>query len=80
MRFIPDCAGRVEIAHAHVVRVEQNGALILADGRAVILEGIRLAGRDRSRCALRRALAALRATGAGGTGDLDRNTAKGRPL
>ena len=41
-RFIPDCAGGVEIAHAHVVRVEKNGALVLADGRAVMLEGIRL--------------------------------------
>jgi hypothetical protein len=43
IRFIPDCAGNVEIARAHVVRVEQNGALVLADGRAVLLEGIRLA-------------------------------------
>jgi hypothetical protein len=25
-RFIPDCAGSVEIAHAKVVRVEHNGA------------------------------------------------------
>ncbi|HVW73411.1 MAG TPA: thermonuclease family protein [Rhizomicrobium sp.] len=41
-RFIPDCAGPVEIAHAHVVRVERNGALVLEDGRAVVLEGIRL--------------------------------------
>ncbi len=39
---IPDCAGRVEIARAHIVRVEKNGALILSDGRAVTLEGIRL--------------------------------------
>ena len=42
-RFIPDCAGGVEIAHAHVVRVEKNGALVLEDGRAVMLEGIKLA-------------------------------------
>ena len=41
-RFIPDCAGRAEISHARVVRVERNGALILSDGRAVLLEGIRL--------------------------------------
>ena len=41
-RFIPDCAGAVEIAQARVTRVEQNGALILPDGRAVLLEGIRL--------------------------------------
>jgi micrococcal nuclease len=40
--IIPDCAGRVEIAKAHIVRVEKNGALILSDGRAVTLEGIRL--------------------------------------
>jgi micrococcal nuclease len=44
--FIPDCAGSVEIAHAHVVRVEKNGALVLEDGRAIMLEGIRLAGGD----------------------------------
>ena len=41
-RFIPDCAGKVEIAHARVLRVEQDGALILADGRSLQLEGIRL--------------------------------------
>jgi hypothetical protein len=40
---IPDCAGAVEIRNAHVVRVERNGALILTDGRALLLEGIRLA-------------------------------------
>jgi endonuclease YncB( thermonuclease family) len=41
-RYIPDCAGGVEISSAKVARVEKNGALILSDGRAVILEGIRL--------------------------------------
>lgn len=41
-RFISDCAGKVEIAHARVLRVEQDGALILPGGRAVLLEGIRL--------------------------------------
>jgi endonuclease YncB( thermonuclease family) len=41
-QIIPDCAGRVEIRRAHVVRVEKNGALVLSDGRAVLLEGIRL--------------------------------------
>jgi micrococcal nuclease len=41
-RFIPDCAGRIEIAHARVLSVEQTGALILSGGRAVRLEGIRL--------------------------------------
>lgn len=40
--IVPDCAGRTEIAKAHIVRVEKNGALVLADGRAVLLEGIRL--------------------------------------
>jgi endonuclease YncB( thermonuclease family) len=44
---LPDCAGTVEVAHAHIVRVEKNGALILSDGRAVLLEGIRLPGADR---------------------------------
>lgn len=38
----PACAGEVEIARARVVRVEQNGVLVLADGRALVLEGIRL--------------------------------------
>jgi hypothetical protein len=37
-----DCAGKVEIAQAKIIRVEKNGALILQDGRAVMLEGIRL--------------------------------------
>jgi hypothetical protein len=36
------CAGRTEIAHAKIIRVEKNGALILGDGRAVMLEGVRL--------------------------------------
>ena len=45
-RFIPDCAGAVEIPRARVVRVEKNGALILSDGRAVLLEGIRLPQAD----------------------------------
>ena len=43
---VPDCAGRVEIAHARIIRVEKNGALILNDGRAVMLEGIRLPLKD----------------------------------
>lgn len=38
---VPDCAGHVEMRGA-VVRVEKNGALILKDGRAALLEGIRL--------------------------------------
>lgn len=44
---LPDCAGHDEIAGAQVVRVEKNGALILRDGRTVLLEGIRLPGVDR---------------------------------
>ena len=39
---VPDCAGGVEISRARVVRVEQNGVLVLSDGRALALEGIRL--------------------------------------
>jgi len=38
----PDCAGGVEINNAKIVRVEKNGALILNDGRAAMLEGLRL--------------------------------------
>jgi endonuclease YncB( thermonuclease family) len=55
---IPDCAGQVEIARAHVVRVENNGVLVLRDGRAVTLEGIRLPEQDSQRD---QALTALRA-------------------
>jgi micrococcal nuclease len=44
---LPDCAGEVAVAKAHVTRVDQDGALILEDGRAAILEGIRLPGADR---------------------------------
>ncbi len=40
--IIPDCAGTVEIAAAHIVRVDKNGDLILGDGHAALLEGIRL--------------------------------------
>jgi micrococcal nuclease len=61
---IPDCAGRVEIARAHVMRVEQNGVLVLRDGRAVILEGIRLPEQDSQRD---QALTTLRALTADGT-------------
>ena len=72
---------RVEIAHAHVVRVEKNGALVLEDGRAVMLEGIRLPGADNAAAALGRARAgALARDGAGGAGDAYRGAAQGRPL
>lgn len=39
----PDCAGPVEVRSAHIVRTERNGVLVISDGRAVHLEGIRLA-------------------------------------
>ena len=39
---LPSCAGPVEISGGHLLRVEQNGAIVLTDGRAVHLEGIRL--------------------------------------
>ncbi len=59
-KIIPDCAGNIEIANAHVVRVERNGALILADGRAIMLEGIRLPQADGApRVLADQALAAL---------------------
>jgi len=38
----PSCAGPVEIAGGQLLRVERNGAVILTDGRATHLEGIRL--------------------------------------
>jgi micrococcal nuclease len=59
--YLPDCAGGTEIAHARVARVEQNGALILPDGRAVLLEGIRLPQQgDGPRFLADQALGALR--------------------
>ena len=39
---IPQCAGDVEIADARIVRIEHNGVLVLQDGRAASLEGIRI--------------------------------------
>jgi hypothetical protein len=60
-RFIPDCAGVVKIAHADVARVERDGTLILSDGRALWLEGLRLP----SAGARPQAVAALRALVAG---------------
>ncbi|MGH8122471.1 MAG: hypothetical protein ACREPT_06835, partial [Rudaea sp.] len=38
----PSCAGPAEIAGAQLLRVERNGVVILTDGRALHLEGIRL--------------------------------------
>jgi hypothetical protein len=40
--FLPDCAGKVEIAQSHVERVGPDGALILPDGHRIVLEGIHL--------------------------------------
>ena len=46
----PPCAGDVEIGDAAIVRVEHNDVLILNDGRALHLEGIRVprAAQDRA--------------------------------
>lgn len=52
---LPDCAGPVELARAPIMRVERtNDALVLRDGRAVHLEGIRLphAAQDRAPAAV----------------------------
>ncbi len=65
-RFIPDCAGNVEIAHARVARVERDGGLILGGGRSVGLEGIRLA-LDRPRPLADQARSALAAMAQSGT-------------
>jgi endonuclease YncB( thermonuclease family) len=48
---VPDCAGPLEITTAHIVRVERtNDVLVLRDGRAVHLEGVRFphASHDRA--------------------------------
>lgn len=39
---LPSCAGTVEARDVAVIRVEKNGDLVLADGRAVRLEGLLL--------------------------------------
>jgi endonuclease YncB( thermonuclease family) len=39
---LPACAGAVEIGGAQLLRVEKNGSVVLTDGRATRLEGIRL--------------------------------------
>ncbi len=45
----PPCAGDIEIGHANIMRVERNGVLVMTDGRALHLEGIRLpAAQDRA--------------------------------
>ncbi len=40
---LPDCAGPLEITTAHIVRVEHsNDVLVMRDGRAIHMEGIRI--------------------------------------
>jgi hypothetical protein len=39
---LPACAGGIEIQGEHLLRVEQNAAVIIDDGRALVLEGVRL--------------------------------------
>ncbi|MBS0471867.1 MAG: thermonuclease family protein [Proteobacteria bacterium] len=39
---LPACAGNIEIQGEHLLRVEQNGVVVITDGRALVLEGIRL--------------------------------------
>jgi len=43
---LPACLPPVEVAQAHVVRVEKNGVLVLTDGRAIKPEGLLLPGND----------------------------------
>ena len=80
-RFIPDCAGKVRKSRRHAcMRVEKrNGALILSDGRAVLLEGIRL---PRTAGPAAHADGAVAAAGAGaeGAGHLHRHAAQAGPL
>jgi micrococcal nuclease len=67
---LPPCAGPVEAKDVQVIRVEKNADLVLADGRAVRLEGVILpqGARDRAPAYLAdEALATL--------GDLARNRA-----
>ncbi|HKY18488.1 MAG TPA: thermonuclease family protein [Rhizomicrobium sp.] len=52
--YIPDCAGVMEIKEARALRVEKDGALILPDGRILVLEGIRLAPGEQGMAALRK--------------------------
>jgi micrococcal nuclease len=45
----PACAGEVEIGDAHITRIEHNGMLILTDGRALKLEGLRIPAATKDR-------------------------------
>ncbi len=66
---VPRCAGPVEIGHVPIVRIEPtNDVLVLKDGRALHLEGIRLpnAAQDRGPQAMQdRAFAELQALAMG---------------
>jgi endonuclease YncB( thermonuclease family) len=47
---MPDCAGPLEITTAHIVRVEHtNDVLVMRDGRAIHMEGIRIPHGSRDR-------------------------------
>lgn len=63
--FIPDCAGVVTISYARIARVEKDGTLVLADGRAVVLEGVRMPLAE-GKAVSGQALATLRAMASGG--------------
>lgn len=41
-RFLPDCAGNIALAHARIATLATDGSLVLPDGRALVLEGLRL--------------------------------------
>jgi endonuclease YncB( thermonuclease family) len=59
---MPDCAGDLIAANTHVVRVENNGTLVLDKGQRVLLESLRLPGEDQPGAPVAgEALAALRA-------------------
>src|SRR5689334_809553 len=62
-RFISDCAGQVSIAHARVTRVGEGGALVLSDGRALMVEGVRVGGSPAPRQQARTALRSVVASG-----------------
>ncbi|HEY8697188.1 MAG TPA: thermonuclease family protein [Rhizomicrobium sp.] len=60
---LPSCLPPVEVAHAQVARSEQNGVLVLLDGRAVKVEGLLFpaGARDRAPASFQaQALAALK--------------------
>jgi endonuclease YncB( thermonuclease family) len=42
LALVPPCAGDIEIGDARILRIEKNAVLVMSDGRALKLEGIRL--------------------------------------